>query len=53
MGAQEILTLLIVAAAAAWLFWRWRRRRATGSCCGEAECPAARASLDKIERARR
>lgn len=48
MGLQEIATFLAVAAAAAWLAGRWWRRRSGGNCCGEAECPAARAALDRL-----
>ena len=51
MGPQEIATFLIVAAAATWLAARWWRRRQSGNCCGEAECPAARATVEKLERA--
>ncbi|MHC4490502.1 MAG: hypothetical protein ACYTDU_02600 [Planctomycetota bacterium] len=50
MGAQEIATFLIVAAAAVWLAVRWWRRRNGGNCCGEAECPAAKATVEKLER---
>ncbi len=53
MTFQEIATLLLVGAAAGYLALRWWRRRSTGNCCGEAECPAAKATLDKLERARR
>jgi len=48
MGVQEFTAYLIVAAAALWLAARWWRRRRAGTCCGEAECPAARASLERL-----
>jgi hypothetical protein len=51
MGPQEIATFLIVAAAVTWLAARWWRRRTSGNCCGEAECPAAKATVEKLERA--
>ncbi len=47
---QEIATILIVVAAALWLGVRWRRRRASGNCCGEKECPAAKQTLRRLER---
>ena len=50
MGAQEIATFVIVAAAALWLAARWWRRRARGNCCGEAECPAAKATIKTLKR---
>jgi hypothetical protein len=45
---QETVTFLVVAAAVVWLIARWRRRRAAGTCCGEAECPAARSTVEKL-----
>lgn len=50
MGLQEIGTFLIVAAACLWLAVRWWRRRASGNCCGEAECPAAKGTVEKLKR---
>ncbi len=52
MDLQEIAAFLAVAAAVAWLAARWWRRRSSGNCCGEAECPAARASLERLARDR-
>jgi hypothetical protein len=46
---QEIAAYVLFAAALGWLLWRWRRRRATGNCCGEPECPAAKATARRIE----
>jgi hypothetical protein len=48
MTIQEILAYLIVGLAVLWLVVRYRRRRATGNCCGEPECPAARSMVDLI-----
>jgi len=50
---QELLTYLACAAAVAYLIRRKLRRRATGNCCGEKECPAAKRALDDIRRATR
>lgn len=50
---QEIVAFLLVGAAAGYLALRWWRRRSTGNCCGEAECPAAKATVAKLDRARR
>lgn len=50
MGLQEIVTFIAVAAAVAWLATRWWRRRSGGTCCGERECPAVRASLERLAR---
>jgi len=46
---QQIVAYLLVAAAGAWLLRRYLKRRATGNCCGEPECPAAKATVQKIE----
>ena len=50
MGAQEIATFLVVAAAVVWLAGRWWRRRHRGNCCGEKACPAAKATVEKLKR---
>ena len=47
---QQIAAFSLVALAAGWLLWRYGKRRATGNCCGEAECPAAKATARKLER---
>lgn len=47
---QEIATYVVVALAVAWLASRWLRRRTSGNCCGEPECPAARGMVEKIKR---
>lgn len=47
---QELLTALVVGLAVGYLFvWRVRRRKATGNCCGEPECPAAKQTLRKLD----
>lgn len=46
---QQVAAYVLVALAAAWLLRRYLRRRATGNCCGEAECPAAKATAKRIE----
>ncbi len=46
---QQVLAYALVALAAGWLLWRYAKRRATGNCCGEAECPAAKATAKRIE----
>ena len=45
---QQIAAYALVALAAAWLVYRYAKRRATGNCCGEPECPAAKATARKI-----
>ena len=50
MSAQAWAACLIGLVAAAYLVWRWRRRRATGNCCGEPECPAAKQTLRRLDR---
>ena len=47
---QELGAFLLGAVALGYLAWRKLRKRASGNCCGEAECPAARATVDKISR---
>jgi hypothetical protein len=46
---QQVAAYALVALAAGWLLWRYLRRRSTGNCCGEAECPAAKATAKRIE----
>ena len=46
--AQTIGALAILAAAVAYLTWRYLTKRATGNCCGEKECPAVAQMLDRI-----
>ena len=50
---QEIVAFALVGLAALWLAARWRKRRSTGNCCGEATCPAAKATARRIEEAAR
>ncbi|MFI5402042.1 MAG: hypothetical protein ACHQ1G_03825 [Planctomycetota bacterium] len=50
---QQIVALALVALAVAWLLCRYLKRRATGNCCGEAECPAAKATAQRITEAAR
>ena len=33
-----------------YLLWRYLRKRASGNCCGEKECPAAEQMVDKFQR---
>jgi hypothetical protein len=47
---QDIGAFVLVGLAVAYLVWRSMRRRATGNCCGEKECPAAREMVDKLNR---
>jgi hypothetical protein len=47
---QELGAFLVGALALGYLAWRHVRGRASGNCCGEAECPAAKATLDKLPR---
>ncbi len=49
---QEIAVFVVGAIALGYLVMRYARKRATGNCCGEKECPAAREMVDKIERLR-
>ena len=50
---QQVAAYALVALAAAWLVHRYARRRSTGNCCGEAECPAAKATAQRIAEAAR
>lgn len=50
---QQIAAYALVSLAAAWLVYRYVKRRATGNCCGEAECPAAKATAQRITEAAR
>ena len=50
---QKVVAFALVALAAAWLVRRYLKRRATGNCCGEAECPAAKATAKRIDEALR
>jgi hypothetical protein len=47
---QQFGALAIVALAVAYLLWRFLAGRATGNCCGEKECPAAREMVEKLRR---
>jgi len=51
---QELASFAILGSAVAWLLVRYLRRRASGNCCGEPECPAAKETARRIaESARR
>lgn len=50
---QQIVAFALVGLAALWLLVRYLKRRATGNCCGEPECPAAKETARKIEQAAR
>jgi len=47
---QEFWTLLAVGAAVGYLVVRWRKRKLSGNCCGEPECPAATHTVRELER---
>jgi len=49
MTGQEIAAFVVVGLAVAYLAARRLRKKASGNCCGEKECPAARGMLDKIQ----
>ena len=46
--AQMIGALTILAAALAYLAWRYVTRRATSNCCGAKECPAMAEMLERM-----
>lgn len=48
MSTQEWIVAAIGAATAAYLGWRLVRRRLAATCCGETECPAAKAVADRL-----
>ena len=50
MSAQEVLAFGLGALALAYLAWRGLRRRASGNCCGEPECPAAKQMVERVKR---
>jgi hypothetical protein len=50
---QDVVVYLVLAAAAGYLLWRSLRRRGSGNCCGEKECPAAKNMVRNLERAKR
>jgi len=50
---QQIAAYALCGLAVAWLLLRYLKRRATGNCCGEAECPAAKQTARRIEEAAR
>jgi hypothetical protein len=45
---QDVAAYLVLALAASYLLQRYLRRRASGNCCGEKECPAAKETVRKI-----
>ena len=47
---QDYLAFILVGVAAAYLAWRYLRRRGSGNCCGEPECPAAKNMVRNIRR---
>ena len=51
--AQEIGVSLIGLGSLAYFVVRMRSRGATGNCCGERECPAAKLIVRDLEQARR
>lgn len=50
---QEIGVAVIGFGTLGWLLLRVRSRGATGNCCGERECPAAKQIVRDLEEARR
>ena len=40
----------MLAFAVTYIGWRYLRKRGSGNCCGEAECPAAQEMVDRIKR---
>jgi hypothetical protein len=53
MTFQELVAYAIGLLAVGFLLVRYLRRRASASCCGEAECPAAAETARKLARSRR
>ena len=49
MSSQEIAAAAAVAVALAYLVVRYARRRASGNCCGEKDCPATAGVVDKLK----
>ena len=49
MTTQQIVAFGIGALALGYLLWRNLRRRASGNCCGEKQCPASGNIVDKIK----
>ena len=49
MTTQEIVAFSIGALALGYMLFRYLRRRASGNCCGEKECPASGNIVDKIK----
>ena len=49
MTAQEIAAFLLGALALGYLGSRLIRKRATGNCCGETECPATKRITDRFK----
>jgi hypothetical protein len=47
---QDYVAFVLIGAAAGYLAWRYLRRRGSGNCCGEAECPAAKNVLRNLNR---
>jgi len=50
---KDLAAYALVGLAVGYLVVRHLRRRASGNCCGEKECPAAANMVKKINRARR
>ena len=49
MTTQEMIAFGLGALAFGYLLLRYLRRRASGNCCGEKECPASGNIVDKIK----
>ncbi len=52
MSTQEWIVAAIGLTTAAYLGWRLVRRRLAATCCGEKECPAAKAVAQRLGEAR-
>ena len=50
---QDLAAITMLAFAVTYIGWRYLRKRASGNCCGESECPAAREMVDRIKRGSR
>ncbi len=52
MSTQEWIVAAIGVATAVYLGWRLVRRRLAATCCGEKECPAAKALAERLRAVR-
>jgi hypothetical protein len=47
---QEFAAITFLAFAVTYIGWRYLRKRASGTCCGKAECPATREMIERMRR---